>query len=237
MPLWCVPIISYSGRPWALISATLPLDVGGGAVRNEIRNNLARISLRWMVRECFKLKTGILFHQEAFAVIGMDHNTLWPQVKPRPPPVTTFSKGHPPPLTRPFHTMGINHTAGADDDFVNEEEEDLADALSPINDMLEIAKSWWILEFIPQQIRFQTDEDSWVRKLSCVCFLSSTCCYLLTLGYRINRGRGRVVPKQRYDGVKLHRTVKIKMETPDEDGKKYTPKAKLIKTLVPTWID
>ncbi|KAF5313036.1 hypothetical protein D9619_002418 [Psilocybe cf. subviscida] len=194
-------------------------DVGGGAVRNEIRNNLARISLRWMVRECFRLKTGILFHQEAFAVIGMDHSTLWPQVKPRPPPVTTFSKGHPPPLIRPLHTMGINHTAGADDDFVNEEEEDLADALSPINDMLEIAKSWWIMELIPQQIRFQTDEDSWVRKLS------------------INRGRGRVVPKQRYDGVKLHRTVKIKMETPDEDGKKYTPKAKLIKTLVPTWID
>jgi len=127
-----------------------------------------------MVRECFKLKTGILFHQDAFAVIGMDYNTLWPHVKPRPPPVTTFSKGHPPPLNRPFHTMGINHTSTADDDFVNEEEEDLADALSPINDMLEIAKSWWILELIPQQIRFQTDEDSWVRKLSCVtCFLSS----------------------------------------------------------------
>jgi hypothetical protein len=144
------------------------VDVGGGAVRNEVRNNLARISLRWMVRECFKLKTGILFHQEAFATIGMDYNMLWPQVKPRPPPVTTFSKGHPPPLTRPFHTTGVNHTARGDDYFVNEEEEDLADALSPINDMLQIAKSWWLLELVPQQIRFQTDEDSWVRKLSCV---------------------------------------------------------------------
>jgi len=51
-------------------------------------------------------------------------------------------------------------------DFVSEEEEDLADLLSPTNDMLKIAKSWWLLEVIPQKIKFQKDDDSWVRKLS-----------------------------------------------------------------------
>jgi hypothetical protein len=62
--------------------------------------------------------------------------------------------------------MGAN--GGFDDvnDFVNEEEEDLADALSNANDMLNIAKSWWILEYVPQKIRFQKDDDSWARKLS-----------------------------------------------------------------------
>lgn len=46
-----------------------------------------------------------------------------------------------------------------------------------------------------------------------------------------------MVPKQRYEGVKVHRTVKIKMDIPDEKDKEYAPKAKLIKGLVPTWID
>ncbi len=145
---------------------SLVLDVGGGAVKNEVRNNLARISLRWMIRECFKLKTGILFHRDSFNIVGMDPTSLWPYVKARPEPVKTFS-GDPPPLERKgMHLVGVNGTLKQIDDFINEEEEDLADALSPKNDMLNISPSWWILEVIPQQIRFQTDDDSWVRKLS-----------------------------------------------------------------------
>lgn len=61
---------------------------------------------------------------------------------------------------------GINGRLDYDNDFVNEEEEDLADALSNANDMLDKAKLWWILECIPQKIRFQKDDDSWVKKLS-----------------------------------------------------------------------
>lgn len=142
------------------------LDVGGGAVKNEVRNNLARISLRWMIRECFKLKTGILFHRDSFNIVGMDPASLWPHVKSRPEPVKTFSGDAPPLERKGMHLVGVNGTLGQIDDFVNEEEEDLADVLSPKNDMLKISLSWWILELIPQQIRFQTDDDSWVRKLS-----------------------------------------------------------------------
>ena len=145
-------------------------DVGGGAVKNEVRNNLARISLRWMIRQCFILKTGILFHRNMFKQVGMEADNLWPKVKFRPLPVMSFS-GHPPDKTRPTHEMGPSRVIGEVMDFVSEEEEDLADAGSPINDRLKIGKSWWILEFVPQKIRFQNDADSWVSKLSCVIFL------------------------------------------------------------------
>ena len=118
-----------------------------------------------MVRECFRLNTGILFHRDTFKVIGLDYTTLWPVVKDRPPSITSFS-GEPPSLTRPLLSMGLNGALEDVNDFISEEEEDLADILSSINDMLKISKTWWILECIPQKIRFQKDDDSWVQKLS-----------------------------------------------------------------------
>ncbi|KXN83327.1 hypothetical protein AN958_01563 [Leucoagaricus sp. SymC.cos] len=189
-------------------------DVGGGAVKNEIRNNLARISLRWMVRECFKLNTGILFDRKMFKFIGMDPDTLWPEVQSRPPPVKEFS-GTPPPPTRPFLTVvGENGIMEEDSTFVNEEEEELADAKSPINDMLKIAKTWWILELIPQKLRFQKDDDTWSSQIS------------------INFGRGRVIPKQATDGVKIHRSVKLRMDKLQD----YVPRAKINLDKV-QWVD
>lgn len=141
------------------------VDVGGGAVKNETRNHLARIPFRWMVRQCFLLKTGILFHRELFPVFGMDPDSLWPDVKPRPPPVHHLS-ATPKEKTEYIPAGGTSRALVDVSDFISEEEEDLADVLSGINDMLKISKSWWILELIPQKIRFQNDEDSWIRKLS-----------------------------------------------------------------------
>ncbi|KAF9002750.1 hypothetical protein BDQ17DRAFT_1390688 [Cyathus striatus] len=180
-------------------------DVGGGAVRNEIRNNLARISLRWMVRECFRLKIGILFHKGMFKLIGMDPDTVYPTARPE--------------MYRGVPSLGTNRKPTEVTDFVNEEEEDLADAMSPINDMLKTSKTWWVLEYIPQSIRFQKDDDSWILKLS------------------VNRGRGRVIPKQKSEGIKIHRTVKLRQEIDLEDEKKYVPKAKLIPNVNVTWVD
>jgi len=51
-------------------------DVGGGAVANGTRNALARIPLRWMIRQCFLAKTGIMFHGERLKTIGLDPNSL-----------------------------------------------------------------------------------------------------------------------------------------------------------------
>ena len=124
-----------------------------------------------MVRECFKIDTGILFNPSMLTHIGMDPKSLWPKVKARPPPVHRFS-GKPPPKIRPFLTLpGANGALVEDNSFVSEEEEDLADATSDINDMLDVAKSWWIMELVPQKIKFQKDDDTWTSKISYVWLL------------------------------------------------------------------
>jgi len=55
---------------------------------------------------------------------------------------------------------------------------------------------------------------------------------------RINRARGRVIPKQRAEGVLMHRTIKMRMElVRNKEGKPYKPRAKLIPGIEPTWVD
>ena len=54
-------------------------------MQNETKHALARIPLRWMIRECFKKDTGIRFHGELLKEIGMNPATLYPVVQPRPP--------------------------------------------------------------------------------------------------------------------------------------------------------
>ncbi|KAG8705788.1 hypothetical protein FRC09_002758 [Ceratobasidium sp. 395] len=66
-------------------------DVGGGSVKNGERYSLARISLRWMVRQCFKCDTGIMFHTNMLEDIGLSPETLWPKVLPRPPPIRSLA--------------------------------------------------------------------------------------------------------------------------------------------------
>lgn len=175
-----------------------------------------------------------MFHRDSFKIAGIDPCTLWPHVKDRPDPVTKFS-GAPPQKTRNIKILSLNGASATVDDFVSEEEEDLADALSDKNDMLKISKSWWILEVLPQKIKFQKDDDSWATKLSCVS-LSCLLSIYLTVG-SINLGRGRVIPKQRLEGVKIHHTVKMRMDLKEEDGKPYSPKAKWLLSVQPEWID
>ena len=53
----------------------------------------------------------------------------------------------------------------------------------------------------------------------------------LTFALRINYGRGRVIPKQRTNGVKIHRSVLLRMEKLN-----YKPKPKINFSKV-QWID
>lgn len=64
-----------------LSSLPLPTDVGGGSVPDTEKYSLARIPLRWMVREIFRTNTGIRFHAELLKEIGIDPTTLWPHAK------------------------------------------------------------------------------------------------------------------------------------------------------------
>ncbi|EAU86368.1 hypothetical protein CC1G_05362 [Coprinopsis cinerea okayama7 len=198
-------------------------DVGGGSVSNETKINLARISLRWMIRECFRRESGILFQVEGLREIGMDPASLYPVVIPRPAPLNPNAadlriqrRNKPPPI------IMTGEDESDDYDFVNqmtEEEHELYDALAPKYDQLKLVKSWWLFEIIPIRHRYQRNEDDkWVSKV------------------RWNFAKGRVIPRMNTDGVKVHRSVKIRMDTVYENGKKYRPKAKLNLDKV-TWVD
>ncbi|KAJ4471533.1 hypothetical protein J3R30DRAFT_3710078 [Lentinula aciculospora] len=245
-------------------------DVGGGAVKNDTRNSLARIPLRWMIRECFKVDTGIMFHREMLRQAGLDPDTLWPHVRERPPLVTstTTTAGIiPVPDNQNRHASSIAEPSAnrpsslerqtAITDFISEEHEDAKDALSPINDMLKTDPGWWILELLPYKIKYQrnvpddlNDDNShsvsaqqgqesanrgsggkWASKISWA-----------------NLGKARHIPSKMQGGVKVHRTVKIRMDAEvdalvDDKGKgkgkmklkKYAPRPKW--DFDPVWVD
>ncbi|KAI0354699.1 hypothetical protein OH77DRAFT_1425794 [Trametes cingulata] len=141
-------------------------DVGGGSVTDDVPHTLARIPLRWMIRECFKMDTGIRFHGELLKTIGLDPAHLHPSVAERPPPLAparVYMETVAPPLP---------HTT--------EEEHEIRDALSPVYDQLDLAWYWWVLEFMPMKKRVLGPAPEYKQSKQ------------LTL----NMGSGRVVPKR-----------------------------------------
>lgn len=183
-------------------------DVGGGAVRNETRHVLARIPLRWMIRETFKCNTGILYKRDALAETGLDVPSLWPiyQARQRPvvgpsPAILELSKHKDlPALQRRPHALKHFTTHGDLDypqsageaELLPEQVEDCFDALAPMNDQLVQAKGWWLGEFWPVKIRVQClRNDDWKKRLT------------------MNLGRYRAV--QDVEPV-MHWTVKHRME-------------------------
>ncbi|KAJ7198419.1 hypothetical protein B0H12DRAFT_1244840 [Mycena haematopus] len=186
-------------------------DVGGGSVANDTKYNLARIPLRWMVRECFKANSGIMFDTEGLRSIGLDPESLYPTVMPRPAalPVGTARI-----QSIPRSQLVPLNSAASDSEMVSlnsevrvltEEEIELRDALSPIYDQLSRHRLWWILEVVPLRQRYQLVDDTWNTSFSC------------------NLGRGRKIPKDR--DVRVHRSVKTRMEAQTEHGGKYIPAA------------
>lgn len=241
------------------------IDVGGGSVSNKTRHSLARISLRWMIRECFKTNTGIMFDAERLKNVGLDPQTLHPFVTPRPPSRSPGSskimkqpkeekrwrfpwskKPTAAPSTPPSEKDGL--LSRPPSPFppvasVSEEEEELLDALSPKYDQLKLKPFWWILEFIPMEYRFQVGKDNrWVSYFGYVPFHRDACVppCILSFLYSPNKARSRIIPRQRSCGFKVHRSVKIRMEAEHEHHnpkkqKKYTPKAKF--HTDPIWVD
>jgi hypothetical protein len=47
-------------------------DVGGGSVKNDTAHALSRIPLRWMIRECFRCNTGIIFDAIMLQQVGLN---------------------------------------------------------------------------------------------------------------------------------------------------------------------
>ncbi|KAF8881859.1 hypothetical protein BD779DRAFT_1544475 [Infundibulicybe gibba] len=189
-------------------------DVGGGSVSNDTTNNLARIPLRWMLRECFKTKSGIMFDVEGLRKLGLNPDALYPDVLPRPPALSIGSSRIQSIPSKP----AVQQAKAADAPPPTEEELDLQDALSPIYDQLSLAWFWWLLELFPMKHRYQKTDDSWASY------------------FAWNLGRGRVIPKHKPDKVRVHRSVKTRLDAQDKNGKSYKPKATLDLDRV-TWVD
>jgi hypothetical protein len=213
------------------------LDIGGGSVPNGTRHNLARIPLRWMIRQCFILRTGILFHKNMFKDIGMDPDTVYPHVIPRPPavPYTTECLAHK--YDEPFNfAKNYKETVKFKEPFINEEEEDLLDSLAPIYDQLKMARGWWVLEVLPNKTHYQKEDDSWTHARGYVDSHFGRLASVAQPRFRsINFGGPRTIPKQKKIGVKVHRSVKIRMQAEGLfKDKKYAPAAKL--DVEPEWV-
>lgn len=205
-------------------------DVGGGSVPNGRRNSLARIPLRWMIRECFYANTGIQFHRESFKSIGLDPATLYPFVTPRSEPLKPLpstvaelrASAHKSEASEATLTDEAQASPLAASTFQSEEDEELADAISPIYDQLKLAPAWWILEILPMRHRVQDLRDLlWKRYWS------------------MNLGGPRRVPEpvtERGNKILVHRSVKTRMEAEGLEGGKYTPRAKF-EHLDFEWVD
>ncbi|GJE97838.1 DUF2235 domain-containing protein [Phanerochaete sordida] len=171
-------------------------DVGGGSVSNDTRHSLARIPLRWMIRQCFLANTGIRFHAELLRGAGLDPGALHPAVRERPPALfLSPSPSVPTPDATPERRL-------------SEEEEDLADALCPVYDQLARARGWWALELLPMRHRVQRADGRWETEVY------------------PNMGRAREVPRQGAHPVYVHRTVKVRVEAEKARGRVYAPRAR-----------
>ncbi|KJA17577.1 hypothetical protein HYPSUDRAFT_206046 [Hypholoma sublateritium FD-334 SS-4] len=194
-------------------------DIGGGSVDNDTAHALARIPLRWMVRECFKANTGIMFDTDGLRGIGLDPHAIYPVVQPRPPPLSTTNMRIQT-ARDPEADIG-EHGASISTQPLSEEDHELRDALSPIYDQLTLARFWWVLEFIPFRQMYGKGDNT------------------VKFTFRWNKGAGRVIPKQDHI-VKVHRTVKMRMEATHCDGGKYEPKAHFHEALKSgnlRWVD
>ncbi|KAI9444606.1 hypothetical protein H4582DRAFT_2108483 [Lactarius indigo] len=210
-------------------------DVGGGSVPNGTRNSLARIPLRWMIRECFRANTGIQFYRESFKDIGLDPETLVDPHRlfaPRPPALTPSAaqvarvqtSAHVMEPTDGTLTDQVQASPTAAATFQTEEIEEFADALSPVYDELKLSKTWWLLEVIPMQHRVQNRRDLRI----CVYHYFSSFTWVWH-SRRMNLGKGRTVPEpipENGEKIYVHRSVKIRMEAEGLKGGKYVPKAK-----------
>ncbi|TFK65485.1 hypothetical protein BDN72DRAFT_773295 [Pluteus cervinus] len=219
-------------------------DVGGGSVDNKTRYALARIPLRWMIRECFKANTGIMFDVEGLRRLGlwMDPNMLYPFVTPRPPAIMPLENPKEPKdfLCRPYEEEKVYSEKVADlvdkklrDSSLralggrigSEEEEELRDALSPVYDQLKLAKPWWILEYVPLNLRYQEFDCTWVSR------------------NEMNRARPRMIPEPNLTKeIKVHRSVKIREAAQyppgsTKAGKKYGFRAQLPSSVKITYVD
>ena len=177
-------------------------------VKNCVKISLARIPLRWMIRECFRMDSGILFHLDKLKTINLDPNTLVdpkthdPKVLPRPEalsrttllPEDRYIQSMKPeervagPVARffaRFKPEAEEHSKHSHSGDV-EELADLKDSLAPIYDELKLNWRWWVVELF-------------------------------------HHGKGRKIPMGKDKIVNVHRSVNTRKEARYHNGDEYKP--------------
>ena len=173
--------VSCTWSSWIVVSPPR-LDVGGGSVPNATRHSLARIPLRWMIRQCFATHSGIQFESAKLYEIGLDPQTLYPKVMKRPL-VQPLQLDDVNDALRDLKATNLGAPPQSDSSSMisectkpsSEEEEELRDALSPLYDQLSRQKWWWILEFFFGWSRQRDDQGTarWKALVTRLPFLSS----------------------------------------------------------------
>ncbi|KAJ3883885.1 hypothetical protein F5051DRAFT_390463 [Lentinula edodes] len=230
-------------------------DVGGGSVKNSTRHTLARISLRWMIRECFKANTGIMFNSQRLRSVGLDPSALYPFISPRLPPLSS-EKIHTiapiPQKKSKLHrvlascrklipcrstgssfdstTLGPDSLQGSKDS--KEKDNEKTRILSEEEEDLEDVLS-------PKYDQLKITPFWWILEVIPMQFRYQRKCDDWVSYFGFNLARPRHIPEQSSNGVYVHRSVKIRMEAEKvgSNGKRrrYTPKAHL--EVEPIWVD
>ena len=149
-------------------------------MENGTRHSLARITLRWMVRECFKTNTGIVFDAHMLKhEIGLDIDSVLKAPTPlssplpSPHPSSVLSEKvrseSPTSLTPWSRTFGWikgkssrdNATKDPRPPYKGEYQEEVDDAISPIYDQLNAHWYWKAMEYIPCESSPLTHHSQW----------------------------------------------------------------------------
>lgn len=230
-------------------------DVGGGSVENGTRNSLARIPLRWMIRECFRVNSGIQFYRETFKDIGLDPATFDSDSfrDPRPPPIT--------PTPELVAQTVAAAKAAADDAKAAEKAAKKADAKVTCHD--HEPSDGTLVAYVQASptaaSSFKSEEDEefadalsdkydqlelskpwWILELLPMRHREQNRKdYSLNYEWKVNLGEGRKVPEpdsEKEEKVLVHRSVKIRMDAMGLPQGEYKPKADFLR-FDHEWVD
>ena len=197
-------------------------------VKNGVKPCLARIPLRWMIREIFRTNTGIIFSSIALARVGIDPNALYPVVLPRREAIPV-SASNPSdyiqemPKIQPSssHAFEVSIQRDSYEALLAESEEELdrKDALAPMYDKLTTKKTWWLLELLPVRHEHQEEDAEW------------------EVWHGPNLGSGRHIPRSNGHPVNVHRSVKTRLDAQYANKAKYVPTAANFELDHVEWVD
>ncbi|KAI3606387.1 hypothetical protein WG66_009549 [Moniliophthora roreri] len=216
-------------------------DVGGGSVENNTKYTLARIPLRWMIRECFRTNSGIMFNVKLLRErLGMDPDALYPEVLERPKPlpivpgVSVIQTREEVELAKSkpgFFSWLFGYGSKKEEEEEEEEEENnhhrdrTSSSTSTVVDESEHSETEEQRELAdalsPVYDQLSISYFWWF--LEVIPLLKSTSGSLRTrLG--INWAHGRRIPEPMpTESVKVHRSVWMRMQAAYKNGRKYKP--------------